>query len=435
MALGLAMIGGLAIALFLLARSAIWVSDKAKTSALADASAKSVATWYAQVLNYDAYTNRAIAANEIMMAQAVTMTAWTQHAHNLTRNTSKIAAVFPSLRPVAQWLQEISWATHQLASTGATIEVPLRSAYTRALQASQEIMHASATPFAAQSMVNEVIWTADRRFFGQLIPSSDISAFYGLTKTLKGAERRHLATMLHAQQDSFSLNRGYNQRLYLVPTTRCIPTSGDKVFSRLARRGGTWMSSDMEDWESADTLSIHSWKKRSKWNFTCGSASESTALAWGAADASLRGSDGLMTNQAGLSQNGSAFRQARTGVKGLSGYLGLSSHRELAKGALEARKTTSVRVPVLVRLPLSSLHKVTAGRLTEANQTSTGVGNAIWSLAVAETYFLRPLDPSMSTSDREFANLFSPFWHARLVLPTDTDEAISLAVASARGSQ
>jgi hypothetical protein len=432
---GLAVVALLAVMMTLIARSALISADKARSVALADAAAKSVATWYAQVLNYDAYTNRAIAANEIMMAQAVTMTAWTQYALQISQNTSYLATVLPPIQPVAQWIQQVAAVTHELAKTGAQIEVPLRSTYTKALQTSQALMHAAATPFAAQALVNEVIWTGDRRFFGQLIPSSDISAFFKFSKNFTAQERVDLATLIRDSQDAYSKQRNFNQRLYLLPTVTCIPTDTDQAFSRLVRRGGTWASANMRDWESADTLSIHTWRRRSSWDPRCNRTRETIPLGWGAAEATLNGRNGIATNQADLRANSTAFSRARAGAVAIPGYLGLSSHRELSEVSLEARRNAVVRVPVLVRLPLNKVPKITAGRSRIPEQDSVPLGGAIWSLAVAETYFLRPADTLNDSNTREFANLFAPFWQSRLVATSAADKAMAIALAQARSGQ
>ncbi|MFN9968711.1 MAG: hypothetical protein ACK58T_02325, partial [Phycisphaerae bacterium] len=107
--------------------------------------------------------------------------------------------------------------------------------------------------FAAQAMVNEVVWSGDSRFFGQLIPSSSISAFSSFSAARSGAERAPLASLIQQSQDDFSRSRGFDQRLYLMPSVGCLPTSLDSAFSKLIRRGGTWLSADFSSWESADT--------------------------------------------------------------------------------------------------------------------------------------------------------------------------------------
>lgn len=427
--IGLAVITAAAVLIVAVARTAVLTNDKTRSLALADASAKSVATWYAQILNYDAYSNRAIAANEIMMAQAVTLAAWTQYVQTLALNIGTVASVIPALQPVAGWVQETAALSHQMASAGAMAEVPLRSAYTRALQSSQQIMHASATPFGAQALVNEVIWTGDSRFFGRIIPSSNISAFSQFSKVYANAERLELADLVRRSQDGFSRQRATDQRLYLMPTTGCIPTSVDRAFGKLIRRGGTWFTTDYRDIEAADTLSIHTWRRRSRWNRTCGGIGESTPIGWGAAEASTRDFD-RHEDPVGVGANGAALSRARAGLVRIPGYLGLSSSRELSGALAQARRNASVRVPVLVRLPVSKVATPTAAKTLMPSESGS-VSGQIWSLAVAETYFLRPVDTLTDPATREYANLFSPFWGARLVAPDTQDRAVALAISQA----
>lgn len=429
---GLILTGALGVLLYVLAQSAILTNDKAKSLAIADASAKSVATWYAQILNYDAYTNRAIAANEIMIAQAVTLTAWSQYVSTLSNNVGTLASVIPALQPTAAWIKETAELSHQMAKGAAMIEVPLRSAYTKALQTSQQVMHASATPFSAQAMVNEVAWTADQRFFAQIIPSSNISAFTAFTKNHSGAERNELASLIRRSQDTFSQQRGSDSRLYLMPTTGCIPTSWDKLFSKLIKRGATWLTPDLENWESADTLSIHTWRRRSRWNRTCSGIGESIALGWGAADADMTGVGDMVSDPAGNSANPAAYQNSRSHVVRIPGYLGLSSHRELASSIAQARKDASIRVPVLVRLPVGKIKATSAGRQARQADESRALGGALWSLSVAETVFTRPADTMRDPASREFANLFAPFWGSKLVSPSAADRSLALIMAESK---
>lgn len=429
LALGLAVLATVVVMVVVLAGSAIMTNDKTRSLALADASAKSVATWYAQILNYDAYSNRAIAANEIMMAQAVTLTAWSQYVQQLSQNIGAVSALIPAVAPVSAWIQEAATLAHQMARTGAMIEVPLRSAYTRALQSSQQVMHASATPFAAQAMVNEVIWSGDSRFFGQIVPSSSVSAFYQFSKNYADDERAKLADLVRQGIDAYSRKRHHDSRLYLWPTTGCVPTSVDRAFSRLIRRGGTWLTSDYEGWESADTLSVHTWRRRSRWNPTCGGSGEALALGWGASDASTFAGDGMTEDPVSVSANPRAYRQARSNTVRIAGYLGLSAHRELSAAVLQSRPTASVRVPVMVRLPSAKQVSVAMSRPAASHTPSAALGNAIWSLSVAETFFHRPPDTLVDPATREFANLFSPFWASRLVAPDSADRTVATAMA------
>jgi hypothetical protein len=416
------------VLIFLVARSAVISNEKAKAMGLADAAAKSVATWYAQILNYDAYSNRAIAANEIMIAQSATLASWTQYAQTLAQNIGTVAAAIPAAQALASWINESVTISHQMAKAGASIETPMRSIYTQMLHSSQQVMHTAATPFAAQAMVNEVVWSGDSRFFGQLIPSSAISAFSYFSLARSGVDRAPLASLIEQSQDDFSRNRGFDQRLYLMPSVGCIPTTLDSAFSKLIRRGGTWLSADLSNWESADTLSIHSWRRRSRLNWRCSGLREAIPLAWGAADAQVSNHAQISRDGAGLEANPSAFSLAGSQAVSLSGYQGLSGYRELAISSDAARQSASVRVPVVVRLPLSKTQKITGGQTVMADSAAKQP-DKLWALSVAELFFQRPADTLSNPATREFANLFAPFWGSRLVAPSTADQSVAMLLS------
>ena len=426
--LGLGILSLIAVLVFFVARSAVISNEKAKAMGLADAAAKSVATWYAQILNYDAYSNRAIAANEIMIAQAATLASWTQYAQTLAQNIGTVAAVIPAAQAFASWINESVTVSHQMAKAGASIETPMRSGYTQMLHSSQQLMHAAATPFAAQAIVNEVVWSGDSRFFGQLIPSSAISAFSSFSRARSGVDRAPLASLVEQSQDDFSRSRGFDQRLYLMPSVGCLPTSLDSAFSKLIRRGGTWLSADLSNWESADTLSIHSWRRRSRLNWRCSGLREAIPLAWGAADVQISGHAQITGDGAGLGANPTAFSLAGSQAISLLGYQVLSSYRELTVTNDAARQSASVRVPVMVRLPLSKTQKITAGQTVMADSAAKQP-DKLWALSVAELFFQRPADTLANPATREFANLFAPFWESRLVAPSTADQSVAMLLS------
>ena len=73
------LIGGLA-ALFFLFNTGQLTSEKTKLVNTADAVAYSAGVMHARALNFDAYTNRALMANETMIAQMVSVSSWVQYS-------------------------------------------------------------------------------------------------------------------------------------------------------------------------------------------------------------------------------------------------------------------------------------------------------------------------------------------------------------------
>ena len=60
----------------------------------ADASAYSAALWRARVMNYHAYSNRAIVAQEVAIAQAVTLVSWARYFDQFTGNFCFYVIIF-----------------------------------------------------------------------------------------------------------------------------------------------------------------------------------------------------------------------------------------------------------------------------------------------------------------------------------------------------
>ncbi|NBY13890.1 MAG: hypothetical protein EBQ76_03940 [Betaproteobacteria bacterium] len=402
------------------------LSDKQRAAHLADTAALSAAGWFAQSLNYQAYANRAIAANEIMIAQSMTLLAWVDYASRLAGNSATVASVVPALQPLMGYVQEAATLSREVTRGAVSLEVPFRSGYTRALLASQEAMQVAVSPFATQSLVNEVVWSGDRRYFGQYLPSSDVTRFYRAVETKQHTQREPLADFVSSGLDSWSRSRGYDQRLYLLPTTGCIPTSIDKAFSRFVKRGGTALTSDLSSWQSNDTLAIHRWAKRSWWRPTCSSINESISVAWGASDS--RGPyDRGLEDRSGYSANPGTFSRANSDRIRIAGYLGFSSFRDF-NPTQSADGRFGFRIPILVRLNADQSESLRLQKSEkDIDPSLVTSGNAIWALSVAEVRQREIPERKVVSQARQ--HLFDPFWSVSLVGSSPFDEAAAALVS------
>ncbi|MEN9705479.1 MAG: hypothetical protein RLZZ393_1358, partial [Pseudomonadota bacterium] len=109
---GQALIPALVLAILLAGGSLLvfsWgqlVNDKLRLQNAADAAAYSAAVWEARSLNFQSYANRAIVANEVAIAQFVSLRAWSSYMGRTLGNLSKVTAWLPavgrSLAAVAQ---------------------------------------------------------------------------------------------------------------------------------------------------------------------------------------------------------------------------------------------------------------------------------------------------------------------------------------------
>ncbi|MGA0799977.1 MAG: pilus assembly protein TadG-related protein, partial [Steroidobacteraceae bacterium] len=83
------------------------VNEKQRLANAADAAALSAAVWQARALNFDAYTNRAIVANEAAFAQSVSLRSWSSYMTRLLPGAALVTAWVPYLNSAMMTLQRI----------------------------------------------------------------------------------------------------------------------------------------------------------------------------------------------------------------------------------------------------------------------------------------------------------------------------------------
>ena len=291
----------------------------------ADASAYSAALWRARVMNYHAYSNRAIVAQEVAIAQAVTLVSWARYFDQFTGNASSLSVAFPPVAAVLQTGAQLAHAAAVVAEEAASEEIPARDTYKTLLAASQEVLQASVDTFGLGAVANEVARATDRRFFAFALP--DGGEFSRMTRRYQDEERARLRGVVDQALDDFVKGpRGLDLTLLPMPSA-CFgnPFAGVGAwFHELLKRGGTRMAPQFERWEAADTLSIHGWWPSYGWFhlFKGCNRSEALPLGWGAAQADAGASGGTLLSDPGhVSDNPTAasLAQADIGGSGLRG--------------------------------------------------------------------------------------------------------------------
>ncbi|MHB8789830.1 MAG: pilus assembly protein TadG-related protein [Desulfobulbaceae bacterium] len=102
----LALLGVVLVCAILLYQSGRLTSEKMQLQNAADAAAYGASTLEARALNFAAYTNRAMVANEVGIGQMVGMLSWADELKSVQGYTSKYAAAFHSLAGALSWLAE-----------------------------------------------------------------------------------------------------------------------------------------------------------------------------------------------------------------------------------------------------------------------------------------------------------------------------------------
>lgn len=443
--MGLFLLSIASLAVFFFFSSSQVTAQKTSVTNAADAAAYSGALWRARILNYDAYSNRAIVAHEVAIAQAVTLVSWTQYVKTLTANASTVASFYPPAGAVMRGIARVADVTALLTQRAAPVEIRARDSVVRLLVASQDLLHAAAIP-STWSVAEEVTKANDPMFTVRAILVGD--GFIGLTTKYAGESRWRQARVIEDSLDGFVRDRRFQKTLLSLP---CIPGLMTRV--ELRKAGGTGMSS-LQRWEAADSHSL--WLRFSylrRWR--CRSSNAEIPLGWGAADSpgargaaprsSWRTAFGWDNSEnanfgSARSINPWATNLAVAKTQHLAGYTGVPVMRDL-NGARPSRMAPSnpadphPRYAVMVSRDGSGVRTSSTlgirGRLALEEKFSSG---SIHALSSAELYFMRPKNFSNNRSTRadgkhEYASLYNPFWQARLVAPSAAERAEALFAA------
>jgi len=412
-------------------------ASKQRLNNAADAAAYSAAVWRARVLNFHAYANRAIVAQEVAVAQAVTLTAWAKYFERFTTNARTLAAAYPPAAPVLSAAASVAATARDLTEGAAADEIAARAApglgYKSLLQRSQEALQLAADTFGLGAVANEIARANDPAYFAFAL--GDAGAFGRFTRRhASDDERRRLLGVVNDSLDPFVKGpRGDDLRLLLLPSS-CFGTTGnvDRWFRWWRKRGGTAMSPDLERWEAVDTASIHNYR-RSGFFSSCRDR-EWLPVGWGGAEATdgapahaVLGNPGDTLDNA-LATAMAGAEMAGRGHAGFGMYSGIERVRELDYAALADQRFPVTQVVVLARTEAASVRgagavDAGAGRL---RLTERFAGQRVWAMAVGEAYFRRP----PGAPERiEYASLYNPYWQARLAQPTDAQRAMAAAYA------
>lgn len=424
-----------AAGLFYMFRTGQTLAHKTRLLNAADAAAFGAAVWRARVLNFNAYANRAIIAQEVAVAQAVTLQSWSRHFAQFSRNASRMASVYPPLAAVFDTLADSAEVARELAQATADLEIRLRAApgtgYKDLLQASQELLTLSAGVFGSSAVANEVARANDPAFFAFALP--DAGAYSAFTRRYESdADRERLRDLVVRSLDDFTRGpRETDLVLWGLPSSCVLSISSPSAWFQMYRkRGGTAMAPGLDRWEAADTASLHDNRRRGLFGQRCRRV-EWLPLGWGAAEASLEAPMGqVVAREGGVEINPAALSFAERELSDAGGlqsgesvpiasgdYSGIARVRELAYENLSSQRYPQTRVAVLARADAPSLFRNPAlerpaGRL---RPPGAHAGGRLWAVSAARVHFVRP--PS-APARQEYASLYNPYWEARLATPS-----------------
>lgn len=445
------LVGGLA-ALFFLFNAGQVVREKTKLVNTADAVAYSGGVMNARALNFHAYTNRAMLANTVAIAQLVSLVSWTHYVTALgtvgqvvlAPSTYKYPLFWPSLgaaSEMAEYLDSSGVDADSLANVARASDRIIH----QVLMNAQLTAHAGLLPMRKEVMdqVAAENYHEDGAVVVDALPvPTGVSRDYlASVRRYTGDDRGRFAEAAQraAHMDAFVKQRNWDLRA-LVPG----PCATAFLIGRpdwLSRRGGTELLG-FDEWKAVDTLSEWVWVPKNKYDVLCQGLSE-TPAGWGGAnsadDPTVLDLDPLHYGGS-LAANPGSTVLAMLGAGGFSSdwdYAGLPGFHDLSADALK-EEDPRVRMSVRVRRNRGEMQvsgarsEIGASEHLNAYAVETAGGEEMVAIATAEVFFQRNGDARDNVYGRgigkpqELGSLFNPYWQVRLM---QSDEAIRHAQA------
>jgi Flp pilus assembly protein TadG len=403
----LAFMAGLIGMLWLVINTGQVVNDKVKLTNAADAAAYSAALWEARSLNFQAYMNRAMVANEVAIAQLVSIRSWSQYLGSLTTNARTVLQWIPPLAAPLQALQKGWQAVDRGVQAGLPVmEAALSNWNVLALAKAQAVAHQQALPGAAD-LVEKVVQLNEPRAelgaAGRLLQLRNATAWQNerFTKSYQrgGGDLRRYASLLMASRDGFTRSRRSD-----------LPIS--VPFVSAPRRGGTDLIGEYS-WRGVDTWSIH---------VDTPFGGSELPLAWGGSEQRRQAMRQQGEHGGSLRVNSRASRLALRALQPKESYRGMPEIRDISAPQRQDKRT--LEYSVALSLPADKM-QTTDRLLNIAAMTPRLSAGALHALGSAEVYFQRPTP--RADGRREYPSLFSPFWQARLISTPASTRAVTAA--------
>jgi hypothetical protein len=389
------------------------VNDKMKLTNAADAAAYSAALWEARSLNFQAYMNRAMVANEVAIAQLVSLRSWSAYVGRLTTNGARVSQFFP---PVGRAMQALARSWNAVDRTVQQTMPPLEGALSRwnvdVLAHAQFAAHHQAELVAAD-LVNDVARANEPRAelteATRVLQARNVGEWrnrFTATYARSGSNRKRYTDLLMESRDGFTRSRRNDIFGGVLVTTR--------------KRGGTDLIGE-DSWRGVDTLSLH---------FNLVLRDVEVPIGWGAAEKQRRPVNARGQHGGSLRTNPAASRRALRTLRPASGYRGAPEIRDVITPS--RRDERKLAYTVALRLPRERI--ATADRLITAQGVMLPDGShesvapnfaddAQHALGSAELYFQRP--QARTDGRREYPSLFNPYWQARLIATPTVERTLA----------
>ncbi|SEQ93729.1 Putative Flp pilus-assembly TadE/G-like [Solimonas aquatica] len=402
-------------ALFFLFNVGQLISEKTKLVNTADAVAYSAGVMQARALNYLAYTNRAIVANEVAIAQVVSLSSWARYVDDHGRNTATLNCSDPRFSyPTGKGFVKYSplcsvlfqeyrggLTAQQRDAMKVAGETLVRFAEIAktALSAAQDFVQADLA-LGRPDVLQEVAganYQDDGDIKVDAIPLRDEYALFDgkpFVSRYSGKDRKRLAQVVSdsAGRDEFVRSRHWRDNAILP--SECL-AMGRLNFDYVDRVGSTQLSG-YDDWSASDHVALSEHHVR--------------------------------FSKFGVPRCRTSSRDIGNGKQRASewGYSGLSSFYDLSDKALAYSpsnadpKKRDPKPKFVARITRAKDQTMTSEARSQVSKTTVlnayeakPAKDLYAAVSGSEVYFDRPR--KRADGKTESASLFNPYWQVRLI--------------------
>jgi hypothetical protein len=396
------------------------VSAKLRLVGAADAAAYSGALAEARSLNFQSYMNRAIVANEVAVAQFVSLRSWSGYVGQLLQRAATLGTLVP---PVGAVLRTVSRVWNNV-DRGLQRALPLlesaASHWNVDVLSSAEYLSDTQTAATVGSLARDVaaanVPSPGAAVLGREFVAANIVRWRQYTEghARVGEQRSRLRNLVMESRDGFTRSRDW---------TVAVPP-----LVALRKRGGTDLIG-YDSWRGMDTLAV---RELSLFGH------REIPLAYNAAENRHRPVYARGEHGGSYRDNPRTSGYAYDGLRSRNEYAGLPAYRDVR---LRAGGASGSPAPLRFDVEVHQSGGTIATSDVIMNGAATVVPNEdpkrvqpsyhsgqVYALSAAQVFFKRPV----GRADRrpEFSSLFNPYWQARLASVTRSER---LAAAAVRG--
>jgi len=418
--LGLMLLTAVAAILFFMFNSGQLVQEKIRLTNTADAVAYSAGVFEARLLNYDAYINRAIIANEIAIGHAVGLAGWLTYGAKASEHIAPYVAMLPGGPAIAAALAEVAKGLETSYAPPLANSVVRHQMALDGLGKAWLSTHGPGNSIALatrETLMDEVAKRNDPDAKVDILPLAD--DFAGFTRRYSTREeRRRMGQLVHEARDAFLQSRNWDVGVVVL----CVGV-------KLKKRGSTEFIDMVDGWKSMDTLSAHLYSfHKLKCKHSEDPVGWGTAASLGGLDDSAydyAGSTGTNPDASALAQDNSApgFPPKTIWSGAIPPFYELS---ETALKAEDPRTVLAIRVT-----KARTAQRFSGGASTIKPQGSLELyqgahaGGESAAVAKVEVFFARPDGKNPLFQREELGSLFNPYWQPRLAPLTAGERALA----------